>query len=116
MEKQVLGRNLEALLGNRAKRRQKGDPFASEPDPVSPGVRSLMNGQQTAPDTRNSETRNSFVPTWYLFAADILLAGVALLVFCKSPHPLSWQRTLFCAGAVILGACLALAAVLPANE
>jgi hypothetical protein len=111
MAKQVLGRNLEALLEDGA--RKSGDPFALEAAPVSSGVRSLMRGQQTSPAQPAvfTSTQKSGVPGWYLFGADILLAALALVVVCKSPHPLSWQRELFCTGAVLLGGCLAVGAV-----
>jgi len=113
MAKHVLGRNLEELLDDGAKEPGKGDPFAPERAPVGSGVRSLMRGHQptvSSPPTPTS-TRRSVVPRWYLFAGDVLLAALALVIVCTSPHPLSWQRQLFCAAAVFLGGCLALAAV-----
>ena len=118
MAKQVLGRNLGALLDGGAKEAGKGDPFAPEAAPVGPGVRSLMRGQHTtpAPPPAAASTRKSLVPGWYLFGGDILLAALALVIVCKSPHPLSWRKELFCAAAVVLGGCLALAAVLLAEE
>ena len=111
MTKQVLGRNLEALLDGGAKKAD--DPFAPETAPAGPGVRSLMRGHPTAP-ARQPEaafTRKPMVPVWYLFGADILLAALALVVVCKSPHPLSWQKEVFCTAAIVLGGCLALGAV-----
>jgi len=114
MARQVLGRNLEALRDNGAKEAQKANPFSPEPAPVGPGVRSLMRGHPTAPSAppAGESARKPIVPRWYLLSADVLLAALALIVVCKSPHPLSWQRALFCAVAVALGAALALVALL----
>ena len=118
MAKQVLGRNLEALLDGGAKEAAKGDPFAPESAPVGSGVRSLMRGHPTTPaqPPEAAPTPKSVVPGWYLFGGDILLSALALIIVCKSPHPLSWQKELFCAAAVALGGCLALGAVLLAEE
>jgi hypothetical protein len=112
MAKQVLGRNLEVLLDDGT--RKSGDPFAPETAPVGSGVRSLMRGHQTAPaqPPEAASTRKSVVPGWYLFGGDILLSALALVIVFKSPHPLSWQKELFCVAAVVLGGCLALGAVL----
>jgi hypothetical protein len=111
MAKQVLGRNLGALLDGGA--RKSGDPFAPVQEPVGSGVRSLMRGQPTSPaePLAPATSKKSIVPGWYLFCADLLLAALALVVVCKSPHPLTWQREVFCAVALVLGACLALGAV-----
>jgi hypothetical protein len=116
MAKQVLGRNLEALLEGGAK--EASDPFAPETAPVGPGVRSLMRGHPTTPakPQEAASARKSVVPGWYLFGGDILLSALALVIACKSPHPLSWQKELFCVAAVVLGGCLALGAVLLAEE
>jgi hypothetical protein len=113
MAKQVLGRNLEELLDDGAKEPAKGDPFAPEKAPVGSGVRSLMRGHQpiVSSPLAPASTRRTVVPRWYLFAGDVLLGTLALVIVCTSPHPLSWQRALFCAGVVLLGGCLALAAI-----
>lgn len=113
MAKQVLGRNLEALLDGGAKEPEKGDPFAPDPAPVGAGVRSLMRGHPTTSATPPTvaSTPKSVVPGWYLFGGDILLSALALVIVCKSRHPLSWQRELFCVASVALGGCLALGAV-----
>jgi len=118
MAKQVLGRNLEALLDGGAKEAGKGDPFAPETAPVGSGVRSLMRGPPATPaqPPEVASARKSVVPGWYLFGGDILLSALALVIVCKSPHPLSWQKELFCAAAVALGGCLALGAVLLAED
>jgi hypothetical protein len=112
MAKQVLGRNLEELLEAGVKR--ANSPFASKTAPTNSGVRSLMRGQPSDPP-ETTKTKSA-VPGWYLFCGDILLAALALVIVCKSPRPLSWQREVFCAGAVMLGGCLALAAVLSADR
>jgi len=116
MAKQVLGRNLEVLLDDGA--RKADDPFASETAPVGSGVRSLMRGHQTTPaqPPEAASTRKSVVQGWYLFGGDILLSALALVIVFKSPHPLSWQKELFCVAAVVLGGCLALGAVWLADE
>ena len=113
MAKQVLGRNLGALLDDCAKK--SSDPFAAEAAPLGSGVRSLMRGPSPAPASAGASPSPSspkqVVPAWYLFGADILLAALAIVIAGKSPHPLTWQREVFCAAAVILGACLALGAL-----
>jgi hypothetical protein len=113
MAQQVLGRNLEVLLNVGAKK--AGDSFAPVTAPVSapagPGVRSLMRGQQA-----DAATGKAAVPRWYLFGGDILLAALALIIVCTSPHPLTWRKELFCAAAVALGGCLAVGAVWRAEE
>jgi hypothetical protein len=116
MAKQVLGRNLGALLDGNAKK--VAGPFAAEKAPMGSGVRSLMRGQQPAEAklATAEPARKSIVPGWYLFGADILLGALALIVVCKSPHPLTWPKELFCAGAIVLGGCLALGAVLLGDE
>jgi hypothetical protein len=108
MAKQVLGRNLEELLEAGVQR--ANSPFAAKSAPANSGVRSLMRGHPSA--TPEATKTKSTVPVWYLFCGDILLAALALVIVCKSPHPLSWQKELFCAAAVVLGGCLALGAVL----
>jgi hypothetical protein len=105
MAKQVLGRNLEALRNVGAK------GATPETAPLSSGVRSLMRGHQSTP-----HARKFVVPRWYLFGGDILLTALALIVLCKSPHPLTWRKELFCVAAVALGGCLALGAVFQADE
>jgi hypothetical protein len=114
MAKQVLGRNLEALLDDGAKEPGKIEAAA----PAGSGVRSLMRGHRA---TRSNppaaaSSRKSIVPCWYLFGGDILLAALALIIVCKSPHPLTWPKELFCAAAVVLGGCLALGAVWLADD
>ena len=69
-----------------------------------------MRGHQADPGA--ASTRKAGVPRWYLFGGDILLTALALVILCTSPHPLTWRKELFCAAAVILGACLAMGAVL----
>ncbi|MGP8199138.1 MAG: hypothetical protein ACLQU4_06520 [Limisphaerales bacterium] len=117
MAKQVLGRNLEELLDDGTKEAGKANPFSPETAPVGSGVRSLMRGHPTTPARASADepVQKPVVPGWYLLGADILLAALALIIVCKSPHPLSWPRELFCAAAVVLGGCLALAAVLRAR-
>jgi hypothetical protein len=113
MAKQALGRSLGTLLENTAKEAEKA--------PVSTGVRTLMRGNQpsltTAPPVEKPvANRKAAVPIWYLFAGDVLLAVVSLAVVFGSPHPLSWQRAVFCSAAVFLGALLAIAAILLTEE
>jgi protein-S-isoprenylcysteine O-methyltransferase Ste14 len=60
---------------------------------------------------------NAVIPRWYLLAGDILLVALALLIVFKSPHPLSWQREVFCAALVMLAALLAVIALwIPQNK
>lgn len=117
MAKQVLGRNLEELLDDGPKEAGKANPFSPETAPAGSGVRSLMRGHPTTPTCAQEAepAQKLVVPGWYLLGADILLAALALIIVCKSPHPLSWRRELFCAVAVVLGGCLALTAVLRAR-
>jgi hypothetical protein len=118
MAKQVLGRNLEVLLDGGAKGPGKVEASAPEMAPVGSGVRSLMRGHQTTPASTPAAAsiRKSVVPRWYLFGGDILLTALALVIVCKSPHPLTWRKELFCAAAVVLGGCLALGAVFLADD
>jgi hypothetical protein len=98
MPKQVLGRDLGALLGRSPK---EGAP------PLSAGVGSLMRGHSPQPPA----APKPLIPRWYLFAGDVLLVALALITLCKSHHPLSWPRALFCAALVMLAALLALLAL-----
>ena len=118
MEKQVLGRNLEVLLDDGPKESEKPNPFVPEPAPVGPGVRSLMRGHPAAAANpfAGRPAPKPLVPPWYLLAGDLLLLALALIVAWKSPHPLSWQRALFCAGAAALGGGLALGALFLAGD
>jgi hypothetical protein len=99
MAKQSLGRDLGTLMGGNSKR---------ENAPVSAGVRTLMRGQSAAAPV----LPNPVVPRWYLLAGDVLLVALALMILYKSPHPLSWQRELFCSALVVLAALLAVTALL----
>ena len=81
--------------------------------PVGAGVRSLMTGHKApTPAAISPQIFKPGLPRWYLFAGDILLVALALLTIYKSPHPLSWQREVFCAALVILAAVLAVIALL----
>jgi hypothetical protein len=100
MAKQSLGRDLGALMGGKPKEGAA---------PVSAGVRSLMSGHK--PPAPGVATRPA-IPRWYLFAGDVLLVSLALLIIYKSPHPLSWPRALFCATLVLMAALLAVIALL----
>jgi hypothetical protein len=111
MAKQVLGRNLGALLDTGVKEAGKNPVSAPEKTLGGSGVRTLMQGHPTRlPDV--SSKPKTMLPGWYLLGGDIVLGALALVIVCKSPHPLSWQKEVFCAAAVILGGCLALGAVL----
>jgi len=114
MAKQSLGRDLGTLMGR--------DP-KQEDAPVSAGVRSLMRGHNPlAPDQPAAPAPTSVeaapvvpkpvVPRWYLLAGDVLLVALALMTLYKSPHPLSWQRELFCSALVVVAAVLAVIALL----
>ncbi len=99
MAKQRLGRDLGALMGR--------DPKQQDA-PAGAGVRSLMRGQNPPPPP----APKPLIPRWYLFAGDVLLAALALATVCKSPHPLSWPRALFCVALVVLAAALGVIALL----
>ena len=112
MAKQSLGRDLGTLMGRNAKQ---------EDAPVSAGVRSLMRGhnppapgQPAAPALVEADpvVPKPVMPRWYLLAGDVLLVALALITLYKSPHPLSWQRVLFCSALVVLAAVLAVFALL----
>ena len=114
MAKQTLGRDLGTLMGRNSKQ---------EDAPVSAGVRSLMRGHNPtvpghppAPAPALVEAApvvpKPVVPRWYLLAGDVLLVALALMTLYKSPHPLSWQRVLFCSALVVLAAVLAVFALL----
>ena len=112
MAKQSLGRDLGTLMGRNPKQ---------EAPPVSAGVRSLMRGHNPpAPvpaATPAPVPRKPVVPRWYLLAGDVLLVALALMTLYKSPHPLTWQRELFCSALVVLAAVLAVFALLtPASR
>jgi hypothetical protein len=109
MAKPGLGRDLGALMGRNPKEGAA---------PVSAGVRSLMRGSNppapaTAPVAPIAPVApKAVIPRWYLFAGDLLLVALAVVTIFKSPHPLSWERELFCSSLVILAAVLAVIALL----
>jgi hypothetical protein len=120
MAKQSLGRDLGTLMGRNPKQ---------EDAPVSAGVRSLMRGHGSpasvppaapvptpapapAPVEAAPDVPKPVVPRWYLLAGDVILVTLALMTLYKSPHPLSWQRELFCSALVVLAAVLAVVALL----
>jgi hypothetical protein len=118
MAKQSLGRDLGTLMGRNPKQ---------EDAPVSMGVRSLMRGNNPraptppvspavvvpAPASAPAQAApKAVVPRWYLLAGDVLLVVLALMTLYASPHPLSWQRELFCAALVMVAAGLAVIALL----
>jgi len=87
--------------------------------PVGAGVRSLMRGNNapapaapTVPSAAVAPAPKAGIPRWYLFAGDALLVGLAIATIFTSPHPLSWQREVFCAALVVLAAVLAVLALL----
>jgi hypothetical protein len=102
MAKQSLGRDLGTIMGNNPK---------PENAPISAGVRTLMRGQSAAVFVPPAVPK-PVVPRWYLLAGDVLLVALALMTLYKSPHPLSWQRELFCSALVVLAAILAVIALL----
>jgi hypothetical protein len=116
MAKQSLGRGLGTLMRPSAKEAAA---------PVGAGVRSLMRGNNPpAPVVpavpAAAVATKAVIPRWYLLAGDVLLVALAVATIFKSPHPLSWQREVFCAALVILAAVLAVLALLmpeskPAN-
>jgi hypothetical protein len=120
MSKQGLGNGLGALMGRASK--QEAVP-AEQPQPEAApfgaGVRSLLRGNNPeairAPTEAIPAPPKPALPRWYLFAGDVLLVTLALLTLGFSPHPLSWQRELFCTALVILAAVLAVAALLMPN-
>jgi hypothetical protein len=71
-------------------------------------VGSLLRGQRPhVPDT----ARKGALPRFYLFAGDILLVALALVIFYKSPRPVSWKTEVFCVTTVGLAAVLGVIAV-----
>jgi hypothetical protein len=123
MQKPVLGRGLGNLLG--------GDKVVSSADshalgaPVPAkvpghGVKSLLRGGakfDRACSTPTSEApEKPLIPRFYLFAADILLVALALLLTFKSNSPLNWKETTFCIGAILVGGCCGMAGALMGKE
>jgi len=104
--KPVLGRKLGALLGNPP----GAGPASRLPSPGDPpsgsGIRSLFRGHPPS-----SPRRRSRIPRWYLFAADLLLVAVALVVMSQRSRPLSGNENFFGVSAVVLGASLGLIAI-----
>jgi hypothetical protein len=111
MAKQSLGRDLGTLM------RPSPKEAAA---PVGAGVRSLMRGHNppapvasvAAPAPIPPVAPKPLIPRWYLFVGDLLLVALAVATIFKSPHPLSWQREVFCAALVIMAALLAVLALL----
>jgi hypothetical protein len=107
---------LGALLdGRQQENLGAAEPGVAKPEKVGAGVRSLLRGQRTTPFTKTSEPPEEpskpAIPRWYLFAADILLVALALVLIYKGPGSLNWKGRLFCTVAVALGGCLGLIAV-----
>jgi hypothetical protein len=87
-----------------------------EQQPVAgPGVGSLLRGSRQeanvfAPaktDVKEAEavpspTPKPLIPSWYFFAADLLLIAFTLLFVYKSPGPLDAKSTIFCIIAIML--------------
>jgi hypothetical protein len=108
MAKQSLGRDLGTLMRPAPKEAAA---------PVGAGVRSLIRGNNAPPAAvpavpAAAVATKPVIPRWYLFAGDLLLVALAVATIFKSPHPLSWQREVFCAALVILAAVLAVVAML----
>jgi hypothetical protein len=102
--KTVIGRKLEALMGNGPG--VKGAPSlpASADQTSGPGMRSLFRGHPASLPRK----RQARIPRWYFFGADLVLVATALLVMYKSPATLTGNEKFFGAAAVALGASLAL--------
>lgn len=83
--------------------------------PIGAGVSTLIRGNNPSAPTPLAAPvpapARPVIPRWYLFAGDVLLVSLALVTLFKSPHPLSWQREVFCAALVILAAVLAILAL-----
>ena len=69
-------------------------------------MRSLFRGHPPS-----SPPRRSRIPRWYLFAADLLLVAVALVVMSQRSAPLTGNEKFFGVAAVVLGASLGLIAI-----
>ena len=58
----------------------------------------------------------SVFPRWYLFAADTLLVGMALVYLFKNPSQTSWAQRIFCMGLIGFGGGLGIVGVLMGRE
>ncbi len=129
VSKNVLGRGLGRLMEEPKKPDVSGGEGESAPaaEPqVTPGMGSLLRGARRSPENLFAEPKeepqanpkNPFqapakrpIPTWYFFAADVLLVAVGLLVVYANAETLTWGQTLFGIGAVLFGGLLAAAGV-----
>jgi hypothetical protein len=105
MAKPVLGRDLSTLMGEKREEKSAGPSVA----PLGgAGVDSLLRGQR--PAGTPAPLQQKPFPRGYLFAGDILLVILALIIIYKSPRPVSWKTEAFCGAVVALGTVLALLA------
>ena len=84
---------------------------------IGPGVRSLIRGQHAEAALAEptaaapTQTEKPTIPRWYLFAGDILLVALAMVVIFRHPRP-GWKEEVFAIIAVALGGGLGVKAVL----
>jgi hypothetical protein len=108
LEKGGLGKGLGQLMN--------GDRVAGRP-PSKPSVAGLDRGLSTllaakATEQPVNEQKKVLLPTWFFFAADILLLALTVAICFEAPRPLDAGTVLFCGVSVGLGAILGISGVL----
>lgn len=71
------------------------------------GLETLVRPEPLEP-VEAQEDRAKILPTWFYFAADILLLAYAIAITFNAPRPFDLGTILFCAGSISLGALLAI--------
>ena len=102
---------LKPGLGKGLGRLMNGDQVAGTAPPGADMGRGLSN-LIAAQESREAAPPKALLPTWFFFAADLLLLAFAVAVAFDAPKPLDPATLLFCGASVILGALLGVAGVL----
>lgn len=142
--KPALGRDLGTLLGNQGSASVAPEAAAAPASQPGPGVRSLLRGHRSEPATSQtpasapiqpvlplntggeqpvqptpavapSTPSKPIIPPWYLFAADVLVVALAVVLVFKG-GTISWGQRFFYMILVALGGCLGIGGVLLSDK
>jgi hypothetical protein len=118
MSKNGLGKGLGELM--------EGDHAAGKPRAVSSASTTATSSDETfgrglttliSAHRSNVEEREikKLVPSWFFFAADLLLLAYVIAITFDAPRPFDFGTISFCAASIALGCVLALVGVIRAT-
>jgi hypothetical protein len=104
---------LKPGLGKGLGRLMNGDRVAGHAPPsaeIGRGLHALIAPKKPAvPETAATKV---LLPTWYFFAADILLLGFSVAICFDAPKPMDVGTVVFCAASITIAAILGITGVM----